>query len=66
VVGKQRAHFPPLGEVALPRYDRAALAPGLTIAGPALVEDEWSTIVVGPGQRCAADRLGNLVIEVTA
>ncbi|TMQ24501.1 MAG: hydantoinase/oxoprolinase family protein [Candidatus Rokuibacteriota bacterium] len=62
--GEQRAHFPSLGEVALPRYDRAALAPGRTVAGPALVEDEWSTTLVYPGQRGAADRLGNLLIEL--
>ncbi len=64
VIGEQRAHFPGLGEVALPRYDRAALAPGVTVKGPALIEDEWSTTLVYPGQRCAADRLGNLAIEV--
>ena len=66
LLGEQRAYFPATGEVPLPRYDRAALAPGRGVPGPALVEDEWSTIVVGPGQRGAADRLGNLVIEVTA
>ena len=36
------------------------------VAGPAIVEDEWSTTIVYPGQRCQADRLGNLVIEVGA
>jgi len=61
--GDQRAHFPGLGEVALPRYDRAALAPTRVVLGPALIEDEWSTTLVYPGQRCAADRLGNLLIE---
>src|SRR5438093_62157 len=66
VTGEQRAHFAGLGEVALPRYDRAALAPGCSVLGPALIEDEWSTTLLYPGQRCAADRLGNLVIEVSA
>ncbi|PYM78581.1 MAG: hypothetical protein DME13_28720, partial [Candidatus Rokuibacteriota bacterium] len=66
VTGEQRAHFAGVGEVALPRYDRAALAPGCSVLGPALVEDEWSTTLVYPGQRCAADRLGNLVIEAGA
>ena len=65
-IGEQRAHFVGVGEVALPRYDRAALAPGRPVGGPALIEDEWSTTLVYPGQRCAADRLGNLVIETTA
>jgi N-methylhydantoinase A/oxoprolinase/acetone carboxylase beta subunit len=66
VIGEQRAHFPGLGEVALPRYDRAALAPGVPIDGPALIEDEWSTTLVYPGHRCAADRPGNLVLETSA
>jgi N-methylhydantoinase A len=63
VIGEQRAHFAGVGEVALPRYDRGALAPGPVLTGPALIEDEWSTTLVYPGQRCAADRLGNLIIE---
>ena len=66
VTGEQRAHFPGAGEIALARYDRGALAPGRVIAGPALVEDEWSTTLVYPGQHCAADRLGNLLIETLA
>jgi N-methylhydantoinase A len=48
----------------MPRYDRGRLPPAAPIAGPALVEDEWSTIVICPGQRGAADRFGNFAIEV--
>ena len=61
--GKQRAWFVDAGEVTLRRHDRAALTPGRVVDGPALIEDEWSTTLVYPGQRCAADRLGNLLIE---
>jgi N-methylhydantoinase A len=64
VIGEHRAHFPDVGEVALPHYDRGALVPGRALMGPALIEDEWSTILVYPGQHCTADRLGNLVIEI--
>ncbi|MCI0546391.1 MAG: hydantoinase/oxoprolinase family protein [Candidatus Rokubacteria bacterium] len=64
--GRQRAYFPETGEVDLPRHGREGLRPGAAIAGPALVEDAWSTTVVYPGQRCAADAEGNLVIEVGA
>jgi N-methylhydantoinase A len=63
---EQRAWFPGPGEVTLPCHDRASLAPGLVIHGPALVEDAWSTTLVYPGQRCAADALGNLVIDTGA
>jgi N-methylhydantoinase A len=63
-VGAQRAWFPETGEVRLPLHDRAALVPQRPVAGPALIVDEWSTTLVYPGQRCAPDRFGNLVIEV--
>ena len=62
--GSHRAYFKETGAVDMARYDRTSLPPGLAVAGPAMVEDEWSTTVVYPGQRCVADRLGNLVIEV--
>ena len=60
-----RAFFPETGEVSMPRHDRGALAVGHAVAGPAVIEDEWSTTVVYPGQRCVADSLGNLVIETS-
>jgi N-methylhydantoinase A len=63
-VGELRAYFRDAGSVAMPRYERGALPAGQVVAGPALVEDEWSTTVVYPGQRCRADRLGNLIIDV--
>jgi N-methylhydantoinase A len=62
----QRAFFRGVGEVAMSRYDRGQLPAGAPVDGPALVEDEWSTIVVYPGQRGAADRLGNFSIEAAA
>jgi len=62
--GEQRAYFAEIGEVGLRRYNRDRLAPGRAVRGPALIEDAWSTTLVAPGQRCAADRFGNLVIEV--
>lgn len=62
-ISLDRAVFAETGEVMLPRYARARIAAGVAIAGPAVVEDEWSTIVVYPRQRATADRLGNLLIE---
>jgi N-methylhydantoinase A len=61
--GEQRAYFAETGAVSLRRYHRARLVPGKGVRGPALIEDEWSTTLIRPGQRCVADRLGNLVIE---
>jgi N-methylhydantoinase A len=62
-VGEQRAYFPATEATRLPRYDRQRLPVGHLIAGPALVEDESSTVLVYPGQGCRADRYGNLLIE---
>jgi N-methylhydantoinase A len=62
-LGHHPAYFRDGGRVALPRYDRGALAAGAMVEGPALVEDEWSTTVVYPGQRCAADARGHLLID---
>ena len=62
--GWHRAFFPDTGGLTIPRYDRGALPIGRTVPGPAVIEDEWSTTVVYPGQRCAADRLGNLLIDI--
>jgi len=45
------AFFPSLGGyVETPVYDRYALRPGARLAGPAIVEERESTLVVGPGQ----------------
>ncbi len=62
----RRAFFPEAGDVVLPLYERKGLGVGTTLEGPAVIEDEWSTTVVYPGQRATADPLGNLVIEEMA
>jgi N-methylhydantoinase A len=62
-VGEQRAYWPATGALRLLRYDRQRLPPGHILAGPALVEDESSTVLVHPGQSCRADGLGNLILE---
>ena len=43
-------------------YDRATLAPGATIAGPAIVEEVDCTVVVPPGMRADVDADRNLVV----
>jgi N-methylhydantoinase A len=59
---QQLGHFPSAGAACLPCYDRAELPTGWSVPGPALIEDASSTTLVVPGQRCAADRFGNLII----
>jgi N-methylhydantoinase A len=65
-LGHHPAYFRETGQVALPRYDRGGLAAGAVVEGPALVEDEWSTTVVYPGQRCTTDGRGHLIIDTGA
>jgi len=43
-------------------YDREALIPDERIAGPAIIEDPWSTVVVPPGAAVWADGHANLQI----
>jgi N-methylhydantoinase A len=46
-------------------YDAGRLEPGMGFAGPAVVEDAGSTIVVHPGQGVAIDDYGNVHIEIS-
>ena len=48
------------GFVPTPIYDRALLEPGMTITGPAVIEQLDATTVVGPGWSGAVDQLANL------
>jgi N-methylhydantoinase A len=52
------------GFVATPVYDGAALAPGVRIEGPALIEEAFTVVVVPPGARAELDAFGNYVIAV--
>ncbi len=46
-----------------PFFDRAALAPGAWLDGPAIIGESTATTVVEPGWRARVDGLRNLVIE---
>jgi N-methylhydantoinase A len=50
------------GERTATVIERSALTPGLSMAGPCVVQEEASTTIVLPGQTVVADELGNLVI----
>jgi N-methylhydantoinase A/oxoprolinase/acetone carboxylase beta subunit len=59
--GERRAYFSELaGFVATPVYDRYRLGAGMEFAGPAIVEERESTIVLRPGMRARADAYGNV------
>ncbi len=50
------------GPAATPRYARSGLAAGYGLAGPVVVEDAWSTVVVPPGATLTAHEAGHLHI----
>lgn len=45
-------------------YDGTKLEPGMTFAGPAVIEDPGTTIVVHPGNRVRIDDFGNTHIDI--
>lgn len=56
--------FDSSGAIATPRYHREDLVTAARVQGPAIVFDEWSTVVLPPGSAMTVDRSGNLVIQV--
>ena len=58
-----RCWFEPSAPHQTPRFDRDRLPAGARIAGPAVVEDAWSTIIVPPGYALSADAMGHLWIK---
>ncbi|MFQ5989633.1 MAG: hydantoinase/oxoprolinase family protein [Candidatus Methylomirabilales bacterium] len=61
----RRAYFPAGGGyVDCPVYDRYRLVPGSQLEGPAVVEEQESTAVIGPQDRASVDEWLNLIIDV--
>ena len=49
--------------VDTPRYRRDTISPRARVAGPAIVEDDWSTIALPPGTALEATAGGHLVMR---
>jgi len=64
LIEKRKVWFPETGFVSTPVYDRAKLAPGKVLTGPAIVEQMDTTTVVPPRAKLRADRHGYLHISV--
>jgi N-methylhydantoinase A len=58
------AFFPELGEVEIAVHLGSQLAPGVSVAGPALVIEPETTIVVYPGWTAHVSELGNYRLEL--
>ena len=54
------------GWIATPVFDRADLAIGTRLAGPAIIDEMSATTLVPPGCAINVDRSGNLLMEIAA
>jgi N-methylhydantoinase A/oxoprolinase/acetone carboxylase beta subunit len=62
--GARVAYFPELGEVEIPVHLGGDLEPGTTVAGPALVIEPETTVVVYPDWIAHVSDLGNYRMEL--
>ena len=65
IKGKRRAYFPEAGKyLDTYVYDRSHLIVGENFNGPAIIEEEGSTFIVGPGAFVEVSTTGNLVVTI--
>jgi N-methylhydantoinase A len=65
VKGQRPVYFPESGDfVETTVYDRARLVVGDRFNGPAVIEEEGSTLVVGPGASVQVAVTGNLIVSL--
>jgi N-methylhydantoinase A len=64
--GSRNIYWDDLGFTDTPTYDGEALTPAATVAGPAVIDANFSTMVVHPGQVAEVDELGNIVLTFHA
>ena len=64
--GERDVWFAQTGRKPCAVYDRYRLQPGVTLRGPAVVEERESTTVIGPDCDFGLDAHGNLVIDIDA
>jgi N-methylhydantoinase A len=63
--GVRKAHFPETGGLAdTTVYDRYAMRAGDMVAGPAIIEERESTLVLGPGSVGRVDEHLNVIVEM--
>lgn len=62
---RRQAYFAEAGGfVDAPTYDRYRLGAGMVIAGPAIIEERESTIVLRPGMSAIVDQYGNARLQL--
>ena len=65
IKGSRAAFFSARGYGETPVYDRYALEPGMAFAGPAIVEERESTLIIGARGRAQVDERLQIVVELT-
>jgi N-methylhydantoinase A len=64
--GARRAYFPECdGYAETAVFDRYMLEPGMEFAGPAIVEERESTLIIGAAGRARVDDRLNIIVELT-
>jgi N-methylhydantoinase A len=63
---RRRVRLPGIGALTCPVWAVAGLQPGTTVAGPALIEQGASTVVVPPGANADVDERRNVTIRLDA
>jgi N-methylhydantoinase A len=64
-IGTRAVYFPQTGRVETRIFRGSDMGTGASIAGPAIVEEETTCIVVSPGDVCSVDAFGNYIIRFT-
>jgi N-methylhydantoinase A len=65
-VETRRAYFGRDGLLDTPVFRRGDLGPGAELAGPAIIEEQTSTTVLGPGHTARVDEFLNIEISLAA
>ena len=66
VKGRREVDYVEAGIQAATIYDGDALEPGMSFAGPAIIEESGATTVIPPGLPCRVDAYGNYQIRTAA
>ncbi|WP_370155058.1 hydantoinase/oxoprolinase family protein [Ferrovibrio sp.] len=64
--GSRKVWYDAGGWQDTPVYDRERLPRGASFAGPAILEQLDTTIVIEPGNQVSVDKLGNLIVAIAA
>jgi N-methylhydantoinase A len=64
LLGTRKVFFEHDGELDAAVYDGTRLEPGMTLSGPAIVQDMSSSLVLPPLHGFSVDSYGNFIIDL--